>query len=83
MFRIRHQKVIKHRDYIALRLQGAVDLLVDPVLLLVVVDATVHGVGGAHEDKVARGADVLQQVVVKLASLEAHHVQEDCVLAKL
>lgn len=75
--RLRHHKVIKHRDNIALGLQGAVDLFVDPVLLLVVPHTSIHGVGRAHQDEVARGSDVLQQVVVELASLEANNVQED------
>lgn len=59
------------------------DLLVDPVLLLVVPHTPVHGVGRAHKDEVARGPDVLEQVVVELAGLKANHVKEDRVFTKL
>ena len=81
--RVRHHKGVKHRDDVALGLERARDLLVDPVLLLVVVDAAVHGARRAHQDKVARRPDALQQVVVKLARLQACHVQEDSVVPQL
>ena len=78
-----HDKVVKHRDDVALGLEGAGHLLVDPVLLLVVVLAPVHGAGRADEDEVSGRADRLEEVVVELAGLQAGHVEKHGVVPQL
>ena len=57
--------------------EGAADLLVDPVLLLVVPHAPVQGPRGADQQEVTRGANVVQQTLVKLPGLKTMDVQED------
>ena len=50
--------------------------LVDPVLAVDIVDAAVECVGCEHEEEIACLSYGVQQVVVKLASLQPLHVDE-------
>ena len=83
LLRLRHHKVVKDRDDLALAAQGAGDLLVDPILLLVVSLTSVKGVGRADKNEVFALLDALQQVVVELAGLQALHVEEHGVIFQL
>ena len=50
---------------------------VDPVLLVLVVDAAVERARSEDQDEVPRVADAVQQVVVKLARSQLLYVEED------
>ena len=69
-----HHKVIEDRNDGALGVEGTRYLLVYPVFLINITLAPVHRARRAHQDKVFRGADALQKIVVKLASLQSYHV---------
>ena len=83
LLRLRHHKVVKDGDDLALTAEGTGNLLVDPVLLLVISFASVKRIGRADENEVFALLNALQQVVVKLARLQALHVEEHCVVFQL
>lgn len=81
---MRHREVVVlHENDVAVRVEGAVDLFVDPVFLFLVALAPAEGTGGANQQEVSRGPNILEQALVELPSLEAVDIQEDGVRQQL
>ena len=76
VFGQRPLEVVDDGDDFAVGLEGGANFTVDPVLALVVAQATIQGVGGQHQQEVFRLADTLQQVVVEFARLQPLDVDE-------
>ena len=80
----RHREVVvQHQDDVAVGVDGAADLLVDPVLLFLVPLTPGETTRGADQQEVPRGADIVQQTLVKLAGLQTVDIQEDGVVQQL
>lgn len=68
--------LVEDGDDVLLVLEGAPQLLVDPVLAVAVVQQPVQRVGRQDENEVLRRLNVLEQMGVELSRVQLVHVNE-------
>ena len=83
IFRQRPLKVVNYRDDFAVRLEGGNDFSMDPILALVISQATIQRVWCKYQQEIFGLVDGVQEIVVEFSRFQTLDIDKDGKVSQL